>query len=84
MKGAIDMFYKLCTILIIILLMKLISNQHELDCHLEQIQKNGSLNVADLINNRGIINKIIWKLKVIFCNALYPIKKKIIKRRGSK
>ena len=79
------MFFKVGICIIIILLLKVISNQQELDCHLMEISTEHKIKYDELINRRGIINKIIWKLKLFLNGIIYILKsKRLLNKKGSK
>lgn len=62
-------------ILIIILLIRMIMNQHSID---EHIQESSDRRVGDdeLIHFDGLINNLIFRLTVLYKNAIYYLFKK--------
>ena len=58
-------------IVIIILLVRMIQNQHTID---EHIQENKSLEDADYVHWDGFINKWIFRFTVLYKNIIYYIK----------
>lgn len=62
-------------ILIIILLIRMIMNQHSID---EHIQESSDRKIGDdeLIHFDGLINNLIFRLTVLYKNAIYYLFKK--------
>ena len=73
MKG--DDTMRISEIILVILLIRIIINQHTID---EHIQESGNRRVGDdeLIPFDGLINKIIFRLTVLYKNAIYYLFKK--------
>lgn len=69
------MFLKIGVILIIILLIKIIANQQELDFHIVE-SKRVDFDSDEMIHFRGIINKIIAILDRILSGIKYKFKHK--------
>ncbi len=61
-------------IIIIVLLIRLIMNQHTLDEHLDDISRGGSKGSDDYIHYQGLINTIIFRIEVIYSNIIYYFK----------
>lgn len=68
------MFLKIGVIIIIILLLKIISNQQEIDYHISESSRGTKFDVDDMIFGRGIINKVIWIFKMITAEFIYQYK----------
>ena len=66
------MFIKIALVVIIILLIKLIANQEEIDYHICEVSRGGiRFEIDDMIINRGPINLIIWVCKRIIAELVY-------------
>lgn len=63
-------------VIIIILLIRMIMNQHILDEHLNDISREGSKGSDDYIHYQGLINIIIFKIEVLYSNIIYYFKHK--------
>lgn len=69
------MFIKITLIVIIILLIKLIANQEEIDYHICEVSRGDTrFEIDDMIINRGPINLIIWVCKRIIAELVYQCK----------
>lgn len=69
------MFLKIGVVIIIILLIKLIANQEEIDYHIcESTRGDIRFNINDMIFNKGPINLIIWVFKRIIAELVYQCK----------
>lgn len=60
-------------IILIVLMIKIISNQQNIDEHLCDTVNNQYQD--DMICNKGIINKIIFRLRVWYADIIYYFKK---------
>lgn len=59
-------------IVIIILLIRMIMNQHCIDEHIQE--SNNKTDHEDFIHFEGIINNIIFRITVLYKNIIYYIK----------
>lgn len=62
-------------ILIIILLIRMIMNQHTIDEHIQE-SSNRTVGDDELIPFDGLINNLIFRLIVLYKNAIYYLFKK--------
>ena len=62
-------------ILIIILLIRMIMNQHSIDEHIQE-SSNRKIGDDELIHFDGLINNLIFRLTVLYKNAIYYLFKK--------
>lgn len=77
------MFLKIGIILIIILLIRIIANQQELDFHLVE-SKRVDFDSNEMIHFRGIINKVIAIFGRIIAEIKYNFKHNKIFKKESK
>lgn len=77
------MFFKIGIIIIIILLIRIIANQQELDFHLVE-SKRVDFNSNEMIHFRGMINRIIAIFDRIISEIKYDFKHSKILKRESK
>lgn len=68
------MFLKMGVVVIIILLLKVISNQQEIDYHICETSREHKFDIGDMIINRGVINRVIWICKKIAADFVYEYK----------
>ena len=77
------MFLKIGVVLIIILLIRIIANQQELDFHIIE-SKRGDFDSDEMIYFRGIINKVIAIFDRIISEIKYNFKHNKILKKESK
>lgn len=63
-------FFKVGVIVIIVLLIKIIANQQEID---EHVCEHTRFELNDMINSRGLINFIIFRCRVFIANIKYYV-----------